>query len=116
MTCQQNNFDIGFVKGDHYSFVLQMQNEDGTALPFQPGDILFFSVKRQIKDTSYAFQAIVNSFNGNSAQIDIMPVDTKDLDPGEYFYDVQLTAGFDGRITTLIPISNLILIPEITHE
>lgn len=114
MNCNNQQFLLTCVRGDNFSFTIELQNEDGTAIPFQAGDVVRVSAKKNISDPVYAFQKVIDIFDINKAQVNLIPEDTKNMEEGDYFYDVQLKSGFDGRITTLIPISVLTIIPEIT--
>lgn len=69
---------------------------------------LVFSAKKQVSDADYAIQisAIGNKFI-------FEPKDTKELEYGKYFYDIQLTTVY-GEIFTVVEKANLYIREEIT--
>lgn len=69
---------------------------------------LVLSVKKEVSDIEYAFQltAIDNSFI-------FSPEDTKDLEYGKYYYDIQMVSDL-GEVFTVVEKSNLYLKEEIT--
>ena len=77
----------------------------------QEGDILHFSVKKNVKDRE---QAVHVAFPANTILV-LNPTDTKDLEFGKYYYDVQLST-IDGEVFTLIGPCEFILMEEITHD
>lgn len=77
----------------------------------QDGDVIYFTVRAEAKqkdETDYVIQKI---FDGGS--ITILPSDTKDLDYGDYVYDVQITTA-EGVVNTIITESAFILEDEVT--
>lgn len=63
------------------------------------GDILTFSVKRNINDTVYCFQKV--SVGNNTFKIE--PEDTKEHDFALYKYDVQLATASGDIYTVIAP-------------
>ena len=50
------------------------------------GDVVKFSVKKEFNDDDYAFQLVMPA----EKVFNIIPSDTKNLDCGNYYYDVEL--------------------------
>lgn len=75
----------------------------------QAEDRIILSVKKNIDDVDYAFQKTV-SFGEIFV---IMPEDTKDLEYGKYFYDVQLVTNI-GEIFTVIEKTAFYVREEVT--
>lgn len=81
---------------------------------FVDGDIVYFTVKKNINDTVYKFQKIVKEFEDNVAIIKISSEDTN-LEAGEYLYDIQLSLT-DGRVDTVIPPTLFEVIGGVTND
>lgn len=77
----------------------------------QEGDVLHFSVKKRAKDADYAFHIALPA----QTILVINPSDTKDLDCGRYYYDIQLNT-VDGEVFTLLGPCEFRLLEEITRE
>ncbi len=90
--------------------------QNDVIVPLVTGDTVYFTVKVSASDTAKAFQKVVASFNTDgSATITIDPSDTKELNIGDYVYDVQIT--FEtGDVKTVIPMSKFRLAAEVTNE
>ena len=81
---------------------------------FVDGDIVYFTVKKDINDTSYKFQKIIKEFEDNVAVIKISSEDTN-LEAGEYLYDIQLSLK-DGRVDTVISPTLFEVIDGVTND
>lgn len=57
----------------------------------------------------------VTSFQEGAAFVLLNHEDTNDLTPGEYAYDVQLTAK-DGMVATIIPPARFVLEGDVTRD
>ena len=60
-------------------------------------------------------QKTVTSFQEGAAFVLLNHEDTNDLTPGEYAYDVQLTAK-DGMVATIIPPARFVLEGDVTRD
>lgn len=98
---------IVMTRGDTVTLDLSIKNSDGEEYELYQGDTVVFSVKKNIDDTKYAFQKTFVE-----KRIVIENADTKDLEFGDYVYDVQLTYN-DGQIATIITPSKLQLDVEV---
>lgn len=108
-----NGTDISMLRGDTECLVVNCQTEDGQSRPFAEGDKVTFTV-----GTSFGRALLtktVTEFPDGTAVIVIAHGDTNELTPGEYAYDVQLTAR-DGTVKTIIPPSRFVLERDVTRE
>lgn len=77
----------------------------------QEGDVIHFSVKKRISDENYAIHIAMPA----GAILVINPSDTKDLEFGRYWYDVQLNT-VDGEVFTLTGPNGFWIMEEITND
>ena len=103
------NYQINMVKGDTLSFGLEFEGLG------QNLDSAFMTVKKNALDEEPIFQKSLT--NGITKQEDfkyivrVAPDDTKDLDAGQYAFDVQI--GVNGDIFTIM-LGVLILSQDVT--
>lgn len=109
----KNNNTIYLTRGDTANIDINIFYED-SAEPYVPQstDVIKFSVKKDVNDSSYVFQKTATVSNG-VATVNIVPSDTSGKDYGEYVYDVQLTQS-DGSVYTVVPYSKFRLTEEVT--
>lgn len=110
-----NGTDLKMIRGDSESITLTIENEDNTPYKFQEGDIVYFTVRLRATSKDIVFQKIITYFPDNEAIIEIQPEDTSGLRFTEYLYDIQLTQ-FNGRVKTVVPVSTIEMLEEITHD
>lgn len=111
-----NGTDLSMIRGDSETIDIKISTPDGEVRPLVQGDMLYFSVKKNPKFTKYAFQKIVTKFREDgTAQVVILPDDTKDLQFDDYRYDVQLTTK-EGEVKTIIEDSLFRIKVEITDD
>lgn len=106
LTIDENT--VAITRGDTGYIYLNL-TKDGEPYSYESGDTVTFSVKKNYEDTDYAFQKTVPA--GNAFIIN--PVDTKNLEYGNYFYDVQLNTTL-GEIFTVIGPAKFKVTKEIT--
>lgn len=101
-------FNIKMVKGDTESFGFEIEGVENL-------DAAYFSCKRNSQDENYLFQKSLNSGITqrveNQYVVRIDPADTALLDPGQYWYDLEISK--NGDIFTIFR-GVLELLPEIT--
>ena len=78
------------------------------------GDIVYFTVKKDINDTNYKFQKVVKEFEDNVAVIKLSSKDTN-LEAGEYLYDIQLSLK-DGRVDTVVSPTLFEVVDGVTND
>ena len=98
-----NETDIALIK----------QLSDGTERPFEEGDTVTLTVAWAMGPE--VLQKTVTSFQEGAAFVLLNHEDTNDLTPGEYAYDVQLTAK-DGMVATIIPPARFVLEGDVTRD
>lgn len=102
-------------RGDSESITISVVDEDNRETLLEKGDKIYFTVKKDVGMTEKTIQKIVTDFANNVAIIDIEPVDTNNLDIGDYIYDVQLTKK-TGRVITIIKPHKFTIEDEVTYE
>ena len=105
---------ISMVRGDTESITINM-TEDSVPKSFVTGDIVYFTVKEHARDTAKILQKIITAFTDGAAVIPITHADTKDLEIGNYVYDIQSTFA-NGTVTTLVSMSQFVLTAEVTYD
>lgn len=90
--------NIELVKGDTLSFGMEFQEyTDGLSSAY-------FSVKKNRTDKSYIFQKSLGNGITESSKteyvIRVAPEDTENLEVGQYYYDLQISA--DGDVFTVL--------------
>lgn len=93
LTIDEDNV-IYLTRGDTAYLTLAITFQD-ESYEMQEGDKLILSVKKKVSDTDYAFQIASDSLT-----IPVYPQDTKELDYGKYFYDIELDTA-KGEVFTL---------------
>lgn len=107
LTCEGNT--IHLTRGDSAVLLLKIRKNDDTEYELQAGDSVLFTVKNSVYDTAVIMQKKLT--NG---AIKLNPDDTKNLQYGTYYYDVELTQS-DGFVATVIGPQKLIIEPEVTY-
>lgn len=107
LTCINNN--ISLTRGDSAIFALTVKKADGEPYEIGKGDTVIFTVKKSTFDKDIITQKTV--VNG---VITINPDDTKSLEYGTYYYDVELTQA-DGFVSTVISPHKFIVEQEVTY-
>ena len=108
-----NGNDIRMIRGDTERLTVTCQLSDGTERPFEEGDTVTLTVAWP--GGPEVLQKRVISFPEGVADILIAHEETNELTPGEYTYDVQLTAR-DGTVATIIPPAKFILEGDVTRD
>ena len=97
------------VQGDSAAFDIDIENYN-----FVDGDKIYFTVKKNIEDSKYVIQKIVDNFNNNSAKFSLNPSDTN-IDVGEYVYDIQVSL-LNGIVDTVVLPSKFEVIGGVTDD
>ncbi len=107
---------MSMTRGDSESFTIRLRDKESKDyILFETGDTVYFTVKDNEEETDIVLQRIVTVFDEGKAVIEIDPEDTKDLEFGDYVYDVQLTDK-NGKVTTIIKPNEFILEGEVTYD
>lgn len=107
LTCDGNT--IHLTRGDSAVLLLKIRKNDDTEYELQAGDSVLFTVKNSVYDTAVIIQKKLID-----GAIKLNPSDTKNLQYGTYYYDVELTQS-DGFVATVIGPQKLIIEPEVTY-
>ena len=97
------------VQGDTAIFNLNISDYN-----FVEGDVVYFTVKKSIKDKEYALQKVVTEFNENTAKFKLNKEDTN-IKAGNYIYDIQVSLQ-DGRVDTIVLPSKFEVLEGVTNE
>lgn len=102
---------ITLTRGD--TFKAQISLTDAESNPYEPveGDSIRFAVKKDYKDPDREV-LIVKNVPMDTLVLTLVPEDTKDMDFGEYVYDLQLTNAA-GEVDTFIDKATFILTEEV---
>lgn len=107
LTCVNNNISI--TRGDSAIFALAIKKADGEPYKIGEGDTVIFTVKKSTFDTKIITQKKVVD-----GVVRLHPEDTKGLEYGTYYYDVELTQA-DGFVSTVISPHKFIVEQEVTY-
>lgn len=99
---------IYLTRGDTAYLNIALEDACGEALDGTAAITL--SCKKNVKDEDYAFQCFCNY----PEQMKILPEQTKELEYGKYFYDIQVTMD-NGDIFTIVS-GPIYIKEEITNE
>lgn len=101
---------VRLTRGDTADFSISVQNEvSKDSYEIQVGDTLRFTVKESSEDADIVIQKVLNGLDSFT----IEPNDTKNLECGDYVYDVELTTE-SGDVYTIIPPSRFTIMEEVT--
>lgn len=100
---------ISLTRGDTHAVTVRLAYDDGTPYELAEGDVLDLTVRRRLSS-----EAAVVRKTGASPLFTFAPSDTRDLAPGTYVYDVQLTQA-DGTVTTVVGPSDFVLGGDVTR-
>ena len=104
-----NSNHMRIVQGDTAIFDLNISDYN-----FVEGDVVYFTVKKSIKDKEYTLQKVVTEFNKNTAKFKLSKEDTN-IRAGNYIYDIQVSLQ-DGRVDTIVLPSKFEVIEGVTNE
>lgn len=109
---------ISMTRGDSLSVTIVMK--DATGQPYTPaeGDVIRFALKsaeftlgrKAFKDTDPLITKVIPN---DTLVLALAPADTKQLNFGDYIYDIQLTHA-DGTVDTFIYEAKFVIRPEVS--
>lgn len=100
--------DIQVTRGDSAYFNIEILCEDGTKYYREPGDKLVFTVKRSYNSDYEYIQKEIPEL-----ALILSGDDTRELDYGNYWYDIELTTA-DGGVYTVVGPARFIMREEVT--
>jgi hypothetical protein len=98
---------IELVRGDSYTAVIAITDEDGDEYELEPGDELYFAVKKFFDDPTYIIEPRILDTN----ILRLSSEDTKGLSFGDYVYNIKLVNGITQR--TVVGPAVMRLLPEV---
>lgn len=110
--------NLEFYRGDDWKLDVTLKDEDGLAIDLT-GATVFFTVKENESDadTSAVITEDVTSHtdptNGETS-IEVSDTETDDVDPGTYYYDIQVKTAA-GNIQTVVK-GTLTVLTDITRR
>jgi hypothetical protein len=108
-------YNISMIRGDTETIKVSCKNNKGESIPFEYGDILYFTVKESVNTERKEIQKVITEFSEGIAYINITPDDTKSMGFRNHYYDIQLTRA-DGTVKTIIPPSIFTVKGEVTYD
>ena len=102
---------ITLTRGDTLKAQISITDPDGNPYVMQEGDVVRFAAKKHYTDPDEEVQ-ILKEIPSDTLILTLEPEDTKDLDFGEYVYDIQLITAA-GEVDTFITKSTLIISEEV---
>ena len=109
MSFRVNGTTIYLTRGDTFRAVITISNPDGSIYTPQEGDKVRFAMKEDIESEELL---ILREVPIDTMELVIYPGDTKELEFGNYVYDIQLTKA-NGDVDTFITKSKLKLTEEV---
>lgn len=103
------NNTIYLTRGDTFKATISIANPDGTLYEPIEGDTIRFALKKDINDT---LCIIKKDIPIDTLLLEIEPDDTKNLEFGNYIYDIQLTKA-NGDVDTFITASKFKITKEV---
>lgn len=108
--------DITIVRGDTLTLsISEIKMSDGSAYALKDTDIIYLDVKKSPSDKTAVFRKSVTAadYVEGVLPVTILPEDTVDLPPGDYYFDVRLFMDND-NIYTIIPMSKFRIVRNVT--
>lgn len=104
------NNTITLTRGDTFICDVKIRNQDGD--PYTPAedDVIRFALKHDIKKEEKPL--ILKEISIDTMQLRLEPDDTKNLQFGVYYYDIEITRA-DGIVDTFITKTAFILTEEV---
>ena len=109
--------DIYLVRGDTLRLsISSIKTADGEDYVLSDTDVIYLDVKKNAADKTAVFSKSVTAVKYDekgTLPITILPEDTAQLSPSDYFFDVRLVMDED-NIYTIIPMSKLKIVRNVT--
>ena len=111
-----NDITITIVRGDTLQLsISEIKMSDGSAYALKDTDVIYLDVKKNPIDKTAVFRKSVTAadYVEGVLPITILPGDTVNLSPGDYYFDVRLFMD-DDNIYTIIPMSKFRIVRNVT--
>lgn len=108
---------LEITRGTTMSFLLTIQNDDGTIYYLKNGEKLIFGVKFDTEKEDYLIKKIITeeSRQENAYRISLNPEDTQKMDFKDYRYDIGLQTN-DGDYYMLVLCSPFVVNKAVTAK
>ena len=108
---------LSITRGTTMSFLLTIQNDDGTIYYLKDGEKLIFGVKFDIESDDYLIKKIIIAENReeNGYLISLKPEDTQKLEFKDYRYDIGFQTN-DGDYYMLVLCSPFVVNKAVTAK
>ena len=100
---------IKLTRGDTAKIQLELYQSNGSRYHPNVRDVIRFAAKKKYTDETVLIHKVIPN---DSLVLQLDPVDTKDLQFGEYVYDVEITFE-NGDVDTFIATASLIIDKEV---
>ena len=100
---------IGLTRGDSMKVKLNLVDSQGNEYVPDPHDIIKFGLKTSTDDEE---RPMIEKIISPETMMLELTAEESDIDPGEYFYDVEVTMN-TGFVTTVIPPTKFKILPEV---
>lgn len=97
MSLKINNNDIALTRGDTMRVQIGI-TKDGEAYTPSGGDVVRFALKKSVADQEALIEKVIPN---DTMMLELQPIDTKELEFGTYYYDIEITFD-DGTVDTFI--------------
>lgn len=94
-----DDFGIEATKGDTIIMPFVVINNDKSVYQVQSGDIINFGMKKNYSDAECIIEKTIDN---TTLTLVLEHNDTKGLEIGAYYYDIQITKAVDGEVHTFI--------------
>ena len=86
------NINLCMVRGDTFAFSFEVEGINNLTTAY-------FSCKSNVDDENYIFQKSltdgISQVEGGKYRVRVAPTDTKDIEVGSYYYDLEIGANSD---------------------
>lgn len=97
------------IQGDTAIFNVDVEN-----YAFANGDVAYFTVRKDLKDSNIEIKKVITDFVGNSFKVFLDKEDTS-IKQGNYVYDIQLNL-IDGRVDTVVTPNKFTVLGGVTVD
>ena len=94
-----DNFGIQATKGDTIIMPFVVTNNDGSIYQVQSGDVINFGMKKNYEDAECIIEKTIDN---ETLKLVLEHDDTKELEVGAYYYDIQITEAESNIVHTFI--------------
>ena len=94
-----DNFGIEATKGDTIIYPFVVVNNDKSIYQVQSGDVINFGMKKNYSDAECIIEKIIDN---TTLKLILEHDDTKGLEIGAYYYDIQITKAENNEVHTFM--------------